>query len=300
MLFIDFLWWRWGSRVVCHPFIYQPPSLFPIFKCGPLISFCSSLGLLFSGPFLTIILDSLQLSPALDCSFPNLIFSSSFIDFLVYISWLLPENRHIWDVACLNISLSYFYAWLKMCLGVEFAKMKILFNRISKVFFHITVKELWWKEYYVFIKFISSSSWARLPHFSALFAVRSEPWDRVMVGCGWEWCAYFRLALASRLALSHPWWSSRPHLKDDVVTRWTLCPLMIAEPCPQLLLMVSDFIVFSHWDLGTLLANLINRQILCHSDSSSFLCDLFSMWPIFLFGRWMERTQHGYNIWAHA
>lgn len=43
----------------------------------------------------------------------------------------------IWDVACLNISLSYFYAWLKMCLGVEFAKMKILFNRISKVFFHI-------------------------------------------------------------------------------------------------------------------------------------------------------------------
>ena len=41
-------------------------------------------------------------------------------------------------------------------------------------------------------------------------------------------------------------------------------------------------------------------QILCHSDSSSFLCDLFSMWPIFLFGRWMERTQHGYNIWAHA
>ena len=34
--------------------------------------------------------------------------------------------------------------------------------------------------------------------------------------------------------------------QDDVVTRWTLCPSMIGEPCPQLLLMVSDFIVFSH------------------------------------------------------
>ena len=189
------------------PLPFSPSSnVAPLYPSGQ-VWVCRSLG-----HFLTL-LDSLQLSPALDCSFLNLIFSSSFIDFLVYISWLLPENRHIWDIACLNISLSYFYAWLKMCLGVEFAKMKILFNRILKVFFHITVKELWWKEYYVFIKFISSSLWARLPHFSALFAVRSEPWDWVMVECGGEWCAYFRLALSSRLSLSHPWWSSRPHLK---------------------------------------------------------------------------------------
>lgn len=287
------------GQYVIHLY-HQPPSLFPIFECGPLIPFCSSLGLLFSGPFLTIILDSLQLSPALDCSFLNLIFYSSFIDFLVYISWLLPENRHIWEFACLNISLFYFYAWLKMYLGVQFAKMKILFSRIFKAFFHITVKELWWKEYYVFIKFISSSLWARQPHFSALFAVRSEPWDWVMVGCGWEWCAYFRLTLSSRLSLSHPWWSSRPHLKDDIVTRWTLCPLIWQSPALSFCWwwVILLYSAIETW--GLLLASLINMQILCHPDSSSFLCDLFSMWHIFLFGRWMESTQHRCNIWAHA
>lgn len=180
----------------------QPPFPFPTFKWGHYTPFFSSLSLLFSGPSVWLLFR--DFSSTLSC-LGSLIPGFDVFFFL----YLLPCLRSLvaswervhgvytfWDVTCLNISLFYFNAWLKICLGVEFPKMKILFIWILKAFFpyycgEALVKTILCVHPIYFIFFLGvQDGLVPQPYLQLGQSHKIELWS---MGCGWSWCAHFRL-----------------------------------------------------------------------------------------------------------
>lgn len=143
---------RGHGGVTEHTHLTSSLPFSTFFECRYLSFFapvCCSLGLLWFLDFSSLlhwILDSW-----IWCSLLPLFFSL----FTFFGSFLRKGTQGVHtfcNLACLNISLLYFYSWLKIGLGIEFPKIRIIFISILKPFFDITVKKLWWEQYHVLTK----------------------------------------------------------------------------------------------------------------------------------------------------